>query len=95
MARPRRCRRICMEPEYFRFIPEGAAQTDTVVLTVDEYEVIRLVDLIKKNARRMCKTNEYFPDNCDRDLRKCQNETGRMSGLWTSAGDIRRQLYSV
>lgn len=55
MARPRRCRRICMEPEYFRFIPEGAAQTDTVVLTVDEYEVIRLVDLIKKTHEECAK----------------------------------------
>ena len=48
MARPQRCRRICMEPEYSRFAPEGVAQTDTVVLTVDEYEVIRLVDLERK-----------------------------------------------
>lgn len=45
MARPRRCRRICMEPEYNSFRPEGASDSDTVQLTVDEYEVIRLMDL--------------------------------------------------
>ncbi len=45
MARPRRCRRICMEPEYNSFRPEGVSDTDTVQLTVDEYEVIRLIDL--------------------------------------------------
>ena len=46
MPRPRRLRRICMEPAYESFIPEGIS-CGQVVLTVDEYEVIRLVDLEK------------------------------------------------
>lgn len=45
MARPRRCRRICSEPAYDRFIPEGIPCGQTIVLTVDEYEVVRLIDL--------------------------------------------------
>jgi len=45
MPRPQRCRRVCMEPGYVRFAPEGAQATGTVTLTVDEFEVIRLVDL--------------------------------------------------
>ena len=48
MARPRRCRRVCREPEYNGFFPEGIAGTDEVVLSVDEFEVLRLVDFEQK-----------------------------------------------
>lgn len=47
MARPRRCRRICTEPAYDSFIPEGVSSKEKIILTVDEYEVIRLIDLEK------------------------------------------------
>lgn len=45
MPRPKRCRMICNEPEYVVFNPEGIAISDIITLTVDEYEIIRLVDL--------------------------------------------------
>lgn len=48
MARPTRCRRVCAEPECRGFTPETAAGPDTVILTVDEYEAIRLVDYEKR-----------------------------------------------
>ena len=48
MARPRRCRRVCTEPAYDRFIPDGISCAENVILTVDEYEVIRLIDLEKR-----------------------------------------------
>lgn len=44
MARPRKCRRICREPEYLLFRPDGIAVTESVILTLDEFEAIRLVD---------------------------------------------------
>lgn len=44
MARPTRCRRICTEPAYDRFTPCGIAGGEPVCLTLDEYEVIRLID---------------------------------------------------
>ncbi|MDL2295452.1 DUF134 domain-containing protein [Lachnospiraceae bacterium OttesenSCG-928-E19] len=47
MARPSRCRRICTEPDYESFIPQGITCNEEVILTVDEYEVIRLIDLGK------------------------------------------------
>lgn len=47
MARPSRCRRICTEPAYDSFSPGGISCGERVVLTVDEYEVIRLIDLEK------------------------------------------------
>lgn len=45
MPRPQRCRRVCEEPEYSAFSPDGIANSSCVTLTVDEYEVIRLIDL--------------------------------------------------
>ncbi|MBQ9852860.1 MAG: DUF134 domain-containing protein [Ruminiclostridium sp.] len=48
MARPRRCRRVCREPEYGGFSPDGIAGAFEVILSVDEFEVLRLVDLEKK-----------------------------------------------
>ena len=47
MARPSRCRRVCSEPDYESFIPSGISPNENVVLSVDEYEVIRLIDLEK------------------------------------------------
>lgn len=48
MARPRRIRRVCAEPAYDRFVPDGIFCSENVTLTVDEYEVIRLIDLEKR-----------------------------------------------
>lgn len=47
MARPTRCRRICAEPAYDSFIPEGISTGERTGLTLDEYEAIRLIDLQK------------------------------------------------
>lgn len=48
LARPQKCRRICSEPEYEKFSPDGISGSDIIVLSLDEYEVIRLVDLEKR-----------------------------------------------
>ncbi len=57
MARPSRCRRICIEPEYNSFAPRGIKETETVCLTLDEFESIRLIDYGNKTqaetARQM------------------------------------------
>lgn len=45
MPRPRKCRKVCQLPSNFGFEPINAGQTmDPIVLTVDEYETIRLID---------------------------------------------------
>ncbi len=48
MARPVRCRRICLEPKYDCFIPRGADGAQEVILTVDEFEAVRLIDHEKR-----------------------------------------------
>lgn len=45
VARPMKCRRVCHFPEVLEFAPVGAAEDrEAVVLSVDEYETIRLID---------------------------------------------------
>ncbi|NLX90566.1 MAG: DUF134 domain-containing protein [Firmicutes bacterium] len=47
MARPRKCRKVCCLPESSRFGPLNSllSQDHFVIMTVDEYETIRLIDL--------------------------------------------------
>jgi len=45
MPRPTRCRRIGKQPVYRSFSPDDANAADTVVMTVDEYETLRLLDV--------------------------------------------------
>ena len=45
MARPRKCRKVCHFPRTQVFLPEEYQQDlPAVILTVDEYEAIRLID---------------------------------------------------
>lgn len=48
MPRPQRCRRVCRLPDHPCFIPEGKADAETVVLSVDEFEALRIVDYEKR-----------------------------------------------
>ena len=43
MPRPRKCRKVCRMPIADTFVANSAKE-EAVVLTVDEYECIRLVD---------------------------------------------------
>lgn len=45
MPRPRKCRRVCSLPKTEGFVPCGRCSSEQVTLRVDEYEVIRLLDL--------------------------------------------------
>lgn len=57
MPRPQRCRRICSKPAVTNFCPLNGCNKPAVCLTMDEYEVIRLVDLLQQTheqcARQM------------------------------------------
>lgn len=47
MPRPRKCRRVCCLPWNAAFGPIGERTAETiVVMSVDEYESIRLIDLM-------------------------------------------------
>lgn len=55
MPRPPRCRRICGVPQVDTFCPNGCENTEPILLTLDEYEVIRLVDL-EQQTHEQCAT---------------------------------------
>ena len=45
MPRPVKCRKVCHFPNVLEFFPTGEYEKKTpIVLTVDEYETIRLLD---------------------------------------------------
>ena len=46
MARTTKCRTICSFPDYYSFVPEEAdtGKIETVMMSLDEYETIRLLD---------------------------------------------------
>lgn len=48
MPRPPRLRRICAAPAHPCFAPEGCPNASRVILTLDEFEVLRLVDFEKR-----------------------------------------------
>ena len=52
MPRPPRCRRICGAPQVDTFCPNGCENTEPILLTLDENEVIRLVDLEQQTHER-------------------------------------------
>jgi len=52
MPRPQRCRRVCNEPEHVYFAPPEGGQ-DCVQLSVDEFEVLRVVDY-EKQTHEQC-----------------------------------------
>lgn len=44
MARPTKCRRICHMPLVQEFTPTGQLEDEPIILNLDEYEAIRLMD---------------------------------------------------
>ena len=46
MPRTTKCRKICSFPDYYSFVPEEAdiGKIETVMMSLDEYETIRLLD---------------------------------------------------
>ena len=46
MPRNAKCRRVCQMPAHDRFSPEQPTGQDTILLTVEEYEAIRLMDYL-------------------------------------------------
>lgn len=45
MPRPRKCRKVCCLPRANEFVPtNGENRNAAIIMTVDEYEAIRLVD---------------------------------------------------
>ncbi len=78
MARPQKCRRICNVPQTDSFRPEKHRGEIPIIMTVDEYEVIRLVDLEEKTHEQCAlqmdisrSTVQEIYENARRKLAAC------------------------
>ena len=78
MARPQKCRRICNVPQTDSFCPEKHRGEIPIIMTVDEYEVIRLVDLEEKTHEQCAlqmdisrSTVQEIYENARRKLAAC------------------------
>ncbi|MCR5608371.1 MAG: DUF134 domain-containing protein [Lachnospiraceae bacterium] len=52
MPRPPKSRRICCYPDYWSFAPDQDAVNDTIIMTLDEFETIRLIDYQSKTQEQ-------------------------------------------
>lgn len=46
MPRNAKCRRVCQMPAHCRFSPERPVEREAILLTVEEYEAVRLMDYL-------------------------------------------------
>lgn len=78
MPRPSRCRRICKTPQIEWFCPAGQTDGKPIMLTMDEYEVVRLVDLEQQTHSQCAKqmdisrsTVQEIYENARRKIAAC------------------------
>lgn len=74
MARPSRCRKICMEPRHRLFVPGETITQDKIILTVDEFEAIRLIDYEKKTHEQCAKQMEISRTTVTEIYEKARNK---------------------
>ena len=81
MPRPRKCRKVCCLPKVSEFMPSGGASDEAcVVMTVDEYETIRLID--KENfSQEECGKYMHIARTTVQQIYDCARKTARCSGL--------------
>lgn len=78
MPRPRKCRKVCCLSNKDGFVPvRGGEELTPIVLNVDEYESIRLIDregFFFLGAMR--RIYAYCQNNGSADLCSCPQKTG-------------------
>ena len=104
MPRPPRCRRICGVPQVDTFCPNGCENTEPILLTLDEYEVIRLVDL-EQQTHEQCaaymdisrSTVQEIYEGARRRIAAClaHGKPLHITGETTASAEDRRQLNAV
>ena len=95
MPRPPRCRRICQAPQYESFSPEECPrESEAVTLTLDEYEVIRLVDLEKK-THEQCAARWIFPGQLSQKFMKLPGKNCPVHRPWTAPCHSRGKLPAL
>lgn len=104
MPRPPRCRQICGVPQVDTFCPNGCENTEPILLTLDEYEVIRLVDL-EQQTHEQCaaqmdisrSTVQEIYEGARRKIAAClvHEKPLHITGETTAFAEDRRQLTAA
>ena len=104
MPRPPRCRQICGVPQVDTFCPNGCENTEPILLTLDKYEVIRLVDLEQQTheqcAAQMDISRSTVQEICENARRKTaaclvHGKPLHITGETTASAEDRRQLTAA
>ena len=74
MPRPRRMRRIGMEPEIGFYGPRGIKNAEEVILSFDEHEALRLVDREEMSQLEAAKKMEISQPTLNRLLRTARKK---------------------
>ena len=74
MPRPRKWRRVCRLPQNTLFGPLAGIDDGTIVMTVEEYETIRLIDLEGLN-QEACAERMHVARTCRRLIQPADGET--------------------
>lgn len=93
MARPQKCRCVCSRPARTRFVPEGAEGEEPMILGIDEYETVRLLDYEmfsqEQCARRMGVSRPTVTRMYDAARRKIAAALANGRPLEISGGDVK------
>lgn len=104
MPRPPRCRQICGVPQVDTFCPNGCENTEPILLTLDKYEVIRLVDL-EQQTHEQCaaqmdisrSTVQEIYESARSKIAAClvHGKPLHITGETTASAEDRRQLTAA
>lgn len=83
MSRPTKCRRVCRFPENLEFSTMEKQVSEPIILTVDEYETIRLIDK-EGLSQEECGTQlGVGRTTAQKNLRNCKKKISRRFGSRT------------
>ena len=81
MPRPKKCRRICDYPQTPSFVPaEMPEPRNAVILTLEEYETIRLIDKEGLSQEQCGDFMQVAPYHCAANLFQRPKKTGGCAG---------------
>jgi len=101
MARPCKCRRVCGNPEAYYFKPRGipVSQLEEVVLTLDEFEAVRLADLEglyqEDAAKRMNVSRQTFGNIIESAHKKIADTIINARALRIKGGIVKMEKKAV
>ncbi len=96
MPRPPRCRRVCSLPAASVFGPvDGGQSTDAIIMGIDEYEVIRLIDWVGLTQEQCAAQINVARTTVTGIYDSAPTQTGRCPHPWQTSRHRRRPYPSL